>query len=186
MFNSLHKRFSRGTVCFMALIFSGLCSAEQHVVSEVKLGLLAHDVHIFSSSRKEEGVDVNGEILFNLPSYEFLGWIGSPRFHLGGSVNSEGETDQGYFGLTWDYHSDIGVFVEGSFGGAVHDGKLNSYYADRKSLGSRVLFRLSGSVGYQFDQHHSLAVMVDHISNAGLASPNEGMDNVGVRYGFRF
>ncbi|MGJ0486788.1 MAG: acyloxyacyl hydrolase [Methylomicrobium sp.] len=186
MFNSINNRFFRVYLGFITLFCSGLCSAEQHVVSEVKFGLLAYDVHIFSSSRKEEGVDVNGEILFNLPSYEFLGWIGNPRFHLGGSVNSEGDTDQGYFGLTWDYHFDIGVFVEGSFGGAVHDGKLNSYYDDRKSLGSRVLFRLSGSLGYQFDQHHSLAVIVDHISNAGLASPNEGMDNVGVRYGFRF
>ncbi|MGZ8955779.1 MAG: acyloxyacyl hydrolase [Methylovulum sp.] len=29
-------------------------------------------------------------------------------------------------------------------------------------------------------------MMLDHISNAGLADPNEGMDNVGIRYGFRF
>jgi hypothetical protein len=28
--------------------------------------------------------------------------------------------------------------------------------------------------------------MFDHVSNAYLASPNEGMDTVGVRYGFQF
>jgi lipid A 3-O-deacylase len=186
MFQIRKNRFSRVSLGFMTFICSGLCFAEQNVISEIKFGILAHDVHIFSSSRKEDGADFNGEILFNLPSNPFFSAIGSPRFHLGGSVNSEGDTDQGYFGLTWDFHSDVGIFVEGSFGGAVHDGKLNSYYFDRKSLGSRVLFRLSGSVGYQFNNRHSLAVMVDHISNAGLASPNEGMDNVGLRYGFRF
>jgi lipid A 3-O-deacylase len=186
MFKPIKNSFFRVSISFITLMCSGLCSAEQNVVSELKLGVLAHDVHIFSSSRKEEGADFNGEILFNLPSNPFFSTIGSPRFHLGGSVNSEGDTDQGYFGLTWDFKSDIGVFVEGSFGGAIHDGKLNSYYFDRKSLGSRVLFRISGSVGYQFNAHHSLAVMLDHISNAGLASPNEGMDNVGIRYGFRF
>jgi len=186
MFKRINNRFFRGSLSVMTLIFSGLCSAEQNVVSEVKLGVLAHDVHIFSSSRKEDGADFNGEILFNLPANQFFSLIGTPRFHLGGSVNSEGDTDQGYFGLTWDYHSNIGVFIEGSFGGATHDGKLDSYSVDRKSLGSRVLFRISGSVGYQFNEHHSLAVMLDHISNAGLADPNEGMDNVGIRYGFRF
>lgn len=186
MFKRVKNRFSRFFLSFIILFSSALCFAEQKVVSEVKLGLLAHDVHIFSSSRKEEGIDINGEILFNLPLQSFFSLIGSPRFHLGGSINSEGDTDQGYFGLTWDYKSDMGAFVEGSFGGAIHDGKLNSYSGGRKSLGSRVLFRLSASVGYQFNDHHSLAVMVDHISNAGLASPNEGMDNVGVRYGFRF
>ena len=80
----------------------------------------------------------------------------------------------------------LGVFVEGSFGGAIHDGKLDSYRFNCKSLGSRVLFRISESVGYQFNEHHSLAVMLNHISNAGLANTNEGMDNVGIRYGFRF
>jgi hypothetical protein len=28
--------------------------------------------------------------------------------------------------------------------------------------------------------------MFDHISNAYLASPNEGMDTLGVRYGYQF
>ena len=186
MYKRVKNRFPRFSLSFMTLIFSGLCLAEQNVVSEVKLGVLAHDVHIFSSSRKEDGADFNGEILFNLPSNRLFSLIGSPRFHLGGSINSEGDTNQGYFGLTWDYHSNIGVFVEGSFGGAIHDGKLDSYSVDHKSLGSRVLFRISGSVGYQFNEHHSLAVMLDHISNAGLANSNEGMDNVGIRYGFRF
>ncbi len=30
------------------------------------------------------------------------------------------------------------------------------------------------------------AVLFDHISNANLAVPNEGMDSLGIRYGYRF
>lgn len=180
------RKFKRLSMVLIMLAGSGLCYGDQGIVSEVKFGVLAHDVHIFSSSRKEEGADFNGEILFNLPANPFLSAVGSPRFHLGGSVNSDGDTSLGYLGLTWDWKSDIGVFVEGSFGGAIHDGRLRSFDPDRKSLGSRVLFRISGSVGYQFDEHHSLAVILDHVSNAGLADVNEGMDNVGIRYGFRF
>jgi lipid A 3-O-deacylase len=186
MVNRNKNRFSWIFVSLMPLIYSGACTAEQAIISEVKLGVLAHDVHVFSSSRKEDGIDFNGEILFNLPSNQFFSAVGSPRFHLGGSVNSLGDTNLGYLGLTWNFNSDVGVFVEGSFGGAIHDGKLDAYRLDRKSLGSRVLFRLSGSLGYQFNKHHSLAVMLDHVSNAGLANSNEGMDNVGIRYGFRF
>ena len=186
MFKRQPNGFPQISIGLLALTCSGICYADQNVISEVKFGILAHDVHIFSSSRKEDGADINGEILFNMPANQFFSLIGSPRFHLGGSVNSQGDTDLGYFGLTWDFSSDVGVFVEGSFGGAIHDGKLDSYRFDRKSLGSRVLFRISGSVGYQFNEHHSVAVMLDHISNAGLANPNEGMDNVGIRYGFRF
>jgi hypothetical protein len=53
-------------------------------------------------------------------------------------------------------------------------------------LGCRVLFRESLSVGVRFMKHHSLSVMVDHISNAGLCDHNDGLDTLGVRYGYRF
>lgn len=170
----------------LILASSGICSADRDVVAELKFGVLVHDVHIFSYSRKEDGIDLNGEILFNLPDNRFFSVIGNPRFHVGGSVNSQGGTNLGYFGLTWDVKSESGIFVEGSFGGAVHDGKLDTVSFDRKVLGSRVLFRIAGGVGFQFDRQHSLALMLDHVSNAGLATPNEGMDNVGIRYGFQF
>ncbi len=55
-----------------------------------------------------------------------------------------------------------------------------------KSLGSRVLFREAAEIGYEFTPKNSISVMLDHISNARLATRNEGITNVGLRYGVRF
>jgi hypothetical protein len=35
-------------------------------------------------------------------------------------------------------------------------------------------------------ERHRISILFDHMSNAYLASPNEGMDTIGVRYGFQF
>jgi lipid A 3-O-deacylase len=49
-----------------------------------------------------------------------------------------------------------------------------------------VLFRIPIEVGYSITAHHRLMLGFDHVSNAGLASENEGLDTLGVRYGYRF
>ena len=55
--------------------------------------------------------------------------IGSPRPHIGADINTSGNTSDGYFGLTWGimliqnlFGAGDGIFVNGSLGGAVHDG----------------------------------------------------------------
>jgi lipid A 3-O-deacylase len=102
--------------------------------------MLAHDVGLFDR-HVEAGADLNFETLFTSP--DFLSVIGSPRPHLGGSVNSAGNTDQGYFGLTWGitlmpnlFGSGDGLFAKGSLGGAIQDGYTNSAPPGRKTLGS--------------------------------------------------
>ena len=40
--------------------------------------------------------------------------------------------------------------------------------------------------GWRFDEHNSLSVYFDHISNGNTADVNEGLDDLGVRYGYRF
>jgi lipid A 3-O-deacylase len=57
---------------------------------------------------------------------------------------------------------------------------------DKKSLGSRLLFRIPIEVGYAFDRHHRIIFTFDHLSNGYLVSPNEGMDSLGLIYGYRF
>jgi lipid A 3-O-deacylase len=57
---------------------------------------------------------------------------------------------------------------------------------DRKALGSRVLFHIPLEVGYRFDDHNSLSAYFEHMSKAYTVSPNEGMDRLGIRYGYRF
>jgi lipid A 3-O-deacylase len=160
------------------------------IISEVKAGVMAHDITLFGR-HEENGADINGEILFVSP--DFLSIIGSPRPHLGGWVNTAGNTDALYFGLTWGWQllqniigqSDA-LTIYGSLGGAGQDGYEDSAPPGRKRLGSPILFRESVELGYQLTPVYSISAMVDHISNANLANHNAGITNAGMRIGYKF
>jgi len=174
----------------VSLVGPGQALAQSRLVDEVKIGVMAHDVTL-GGRHLENGADVNGEMLFVSPN--FLNIIGAPRPHLGGGVNTQGNTDAAYFGLTWGlpiFKSIVGsgdaLTIYGSLGGAVHDGYEDSAPAGRKKLGSPVLFRESVELGYQVTPVYSISAMVDHISNANLANHNAGITNVGARVGMKF
>jgi lipid A 3-O-deacylase len=174
----------------MSLAGLGQAAAQSRIVDEAKVGVMAHDITL-GGRHLENGADVNGEILFVSPS--FLDIVGAPRPHLGGWVNTDGNTDAAYFGLTWGWailkHL-VGIgdalSIYGSLGGAVHDGYEDSAPPGRKRLGSPVLFRESVELGYQLTPVYSISAMVDHISNANLASRNAGITNAGARIGIKF
>jgi len=154
-------------------------------IYELRAGVLAHDVdHLWSRSRNEEGVVVNSEIVFAHRGLPLL--FGRLRPHLGSSINTVRDTSQFYAGALLEWEHDSGLFAGMGLGGAVHDGKTDTRKKDRKELGSRVLFRVSLDLGFSVWHHHRLMLSFAHISNAYLASPNEGLDTLGVRYGFRF
>lgn len=150
---------------------------------ELRLGVLAHDVGIFGGEH-EEGVDGNAEVLFDSPA--LLKPLWAPRPHLGASINSAGDTSSVYAGLTWTWEPARRLFVAFSLGGAIHNGETDSDRQDRIDLGSRVLFRESLSIGVWLSERHNLSLMLSHISNANLAEHNEGMDDFGLRWGYRF
>ncbi|HEX6441266.1 MAG TPA: acyloxyacyl hydrolase [Stellaceae bacterium] len=163
------------------------------IIDEVKVGALAHDVG-FLGHHVESGADANLEVLFTSP--DILGIIGSPRPHIGGDINTDGNTSDGYFGLTWGitliqnlFASGDGVFANGSLGGAVHDASPLTGTVQppgHKLLGSRILFRESAELGYQVTPQLSISALLDHISNANLAPRNAGITNAGARFGFKF
>jgi len=167
-------------------------AAAQRWIDEAKLGVLAHDIRVFGLGRPgETGADVNLELL--LPSPAFLQIVGAPRPHLGVSVNTAGQTDVGYVGLTWSGRPwrplltlPDALFVAGSLGGGAHDGYLNTAPSGRKRLGSRLLFRESAEVGYQLTPRVSVSALFAHGSNAGLAHYNQSLNNLGVRVGWTF
>jgi lipid A 3-O-deacylase len=195
----LSQAAALAAVGFLMLARPAEVRADEDIVDEVKLGVLYHDIGIFGDSF-EEGVDINVEVLFNSPNWlydadnpDWLNRLLNPRPHLGASINTDGDTSQIYFGVTWQQNlfvdlarPDDGVFVAFGAGGAVHDGKLDTDDPDRKSLGSRVLFHLSAEIGYRFTQHLSASVYAEHSSNADLAKRNEGYDNLGLRLGIAF
>ena len=154
-----------------------------NVFSEIRIGALWHDQGPFSH-RKERGYDGNLEILFTAP--EFLNKIWGPRPHMGISINSAGDTNQTYAGLTWERDFYEYYFANFSLGAGYHDGYKVTDLQDRKSLGCKLLFRESIDVGFRFQINHSIMAHLDHISNAKLCSTNEGLESVGIRYGYHF
>ena len=70
--------------------------------------------------------------------------------------------------------------------GVVHDGRIKTNRIDRKELGCRVLFRESIELGYRFGTRHAISAFLDHLSNANICDKNEGLESLGVRYGYRF
>ena len=151
---------------------------------EVKLGVLHHDTGLWSGAGRERGVDVNLEAIFS-PHVPIFGGFIRPAF--GGSVNTGGDTSKLYAGLRWQCEHASGIFFSIGGGGAIHDGKLHLQHSnDRAALGSRVLFHIPFELGYRFNRNSALSAYFDHVSNAYLANPNEGLDTVGARYGYRF
>ncbi len=153
------------------------------ILSELRLGVLKHDFGPFSSS-EEHGVDVNFEFLFVAPG--LLEAIWSPRPHIGATINTGGDTSQAYFGLTWEFELWRDLFVGFSFGGSVHDGEKTTNRTNKKKLGCRLLLRESVEIGWRFAGRHAVTAFLDHVSNANICDRNEGLENLGVRYGYRF
>ena len=161
-------------------------------LSEVRAGVLKHAIS-FGNKTKETGIDANLEVLFISPGW--LKYIMSPRPHIGFSVNgSSNNTDYAYGGLTWEWLPWETMFIDFSFGVAGHNGKhaddANSVFPSnvnrQREMGCSVSFRESLEIGFILAEHHGISVVWDHLSNGGLCSQNEGLDNLGIRYGYRF
>ena len=152
---------------------------------EIRVGVLAHDVDgLWSGPKEESGVDFNAELIFGRPSFCLLS--GMVRPNLGLSINNRGDTSKLYGGLLWELETKSGFFLNLGVGLAVHNGELKTSDEDKKELGSRVLFRIPIEFGYSLSKHHRVSIMFDHVSNAYLAEKNQGLDTLGIRYGYRF
>jgi len=127
--------------------------------------------------------DVNLELLYGPFGGEyqngFLNHFLRPRLHFGATINTEGNTSQLYAGFTWDVFLTRRLFIEGSFGGAVHNG-------DDTFFGCQANFHESGSVGFMLTERWDVMATVDHMSNANLCDANRGLTNVGFRIGRRW
>jgi len=160
-------------------------------LDEVRGGLLFHSVDhappgmFIDTSRFQ---DLNVELLWQPFDLGDWNWIGDIRPHLGGTFNFGGLESQVYAGLTWTYYIAGGpVFIEGSFGGTIHNGALAGATLPARNLGCSVLFRESAAIGYQFTEQTNVSLMVDHSSHAGLCGNNNyGLTNLGVRFGWKF
>ena len=154
-------------------------------LGEVRLGIAGHDTGVFGHN-KEDGVDIVLGVRFQPLGGEVWDMVANPRPFLGFNINTAGDTSSLNGGLNWDWDMWNQSFFSFAWGGALHNGKLGTADLNRKELGSRVLFYLAAELGYRFDRHQSVAVRLDHMSNAGLTDNNEGLDTIGLVYGYHF
>lgn len=154
-------------------------------VREIRVGLAVHDVDgLWSGESKEKGSDLRGEVIFNRSLFHLLS--AEAHFNVGASLNTRGNTSKVYGGFLLEWEPASALLFSTGLGLALHNGERDTQATDRKSLGSRVLFRIPIEIGYVIDSHHRIVLAFDHVSNAYLASPNEGMDTIGLVYGYRF
>jgi len=155
------------------------------VITEIRGGVLYHDPDIWGGSGNEEGIDFNAEMIFS-PSLEIAGGVIRPVAGL--SINDQGNTSKIYAAAVYEYAWKNGLFLDLGLGLTLHNGETDDEELSDENnlLGSPVLFRISIEPGVTFRNRHRLSVLFDHVSNGYLADPNEGLDTIGFRYGWRF
>jgi len=152
--------------------------------TEFRLGIYDHDTNLFGTRKESKKPDINLEALFRSP--DWLAWAGSPRPRIGATINTGHGTSIGYAGLAWTWNVTEAFFLEAGAGGAVHNGELNNTNKRKRAFGCRANFHQNLSVGFRLNESHSIMLTGEHMSNASLCRENQGITNVGLRYGISF
>lgn len=171
-----------GVVLAAAFPAAALADAPQPPARELAIGVLAHDRGP-ASDRHESGIDLNLEWLF-AP----LGWLGSPRPHLGVTPNFVGDTSIAYAGLSYRFRDRRRWFVDLAISAAIHDGPLHKDAEGCKEnsdcgFGIRVMPRAGLEFAYKVGPDTSVSLFYDHMSHKWIiGGENEGIDHIGLRY----
>lgn len=155
---------------------------DAHAGRTLAIGVFAHD-RGFASDNHENGIDLNLEMLF-AP----LDFTGSPRPHLGATLNFIGDTSIAYAGLSFQAFEQAPWFADLLLGAALHNGPLHKdpvgcdVYSDC-GYGIRVMPRFGFEVGYRLRHETTVSLYYDHMSHKWIiGGENEGLEHIGVRY----
>jgi len=148
---------------------------------ELRAGVFAHAI----ASPEAGSADINLELVaprfFTIP---FLPDYFTPRFHIGGIGNFAGKTSYVYAGGLWTLNLTRSWFVEGFFGGLVHNGNLDDNADNMNGLGCRWAFHSGGSIGYRLNDRWTVMGTFDHLSNGEICTYNKGINDYGLRLGY--
>lgn len=177
----------------------GLAPAAHAGVDEVHVGLMAHNICVTDckNANKEDGPNLDMQVSFDSPG--FLHWLGAPQPYAMASVNLAGDTSFGGVGLEWRWDFSEHWALEPGLGYVVHDGALNLPFPDGTPeaaaftdenvlLGSRDLFRTSLALTRDFEGPWEVQLQFEHLSHGQILGEgrNQGMDQLGVRFGYQF
>jgi lipid A 3-O-deacylase len=190
----------RGQTAGLLALGAALAGAGQaQAVESVNVGVMAHNICVTDckNAGKEQGPAV--EVQANFGSPELLSLIGSPQPYVVLTLNTSGGTSSGGVGLEWSFPVSEHWAIEPGFGYVIHDGSLQNPYPssdprapefseNRVLLGSRDLFRTSIGVTRDFDGPWEAQIFFTHLSHGQIIGEgrNQGMDQLGVRFGYRF
>ncbi len=152
---------------------------------EIRGGVLFHDF-----MNRESGVDLNAEYLSKFGAFDLF--VPRTRIqavfrpHIGANLNLNSDTSFAYAGYSLTLNLSDRLFLEGSFGGMVHNGLSDGVGDDRLDLGCNVMFRESIAAGFRFTERWNVSAIVEHSSNSGFCNANNGLTNAGVRMGYVF
>lgn len=138
----------------MILVVAGTQAfAQDFGVSEFRAGFYAHSVDEAGSNGQEPNFanweDVTFEVLFRSPDIDVFRWIGSPKPNVGATISLVNKESMVHLGLTWQVPIfDSPFFVEGTLGGALHNGAMNGATLPMRNLGCSLLFYQSAGIGW--------------------------------------
>ncbi|HEY2658155.1 MAG TPA: acyloxyacyl hydrolase [Caulobacteraceae bacterium] len=169
-------------------------TAQAGGLDQIWVGGYAHDVSDLRHGKESGTGDVQVEIDSARPAW--LRFMGAPRLNAALSLNSAGLTNFGSAGLTWNHRLIGPLYGSLDLGFGLTDGVANpppgprgAYDLDhRLLLGSKVLFREAAGVDWRLSRRWSIGAQFVHLSNGLVLAHryNQGINNVGLRLGYRF
>lgn len=164
-------------------LFACLAVSSPASAGELFGGFYFHDIDSpLTKSGIEEGVDVQ------------LGYrwdrIGRTPLqpYLFGAVNTAGETHYAVAGLSAKFGKRF--YVRPGLGIAIHSGDNQGFEDpsdDNVEFGTSVLFAPEVAVGLSINERASVEASLVHLSHAQIfGGQNPGIDNVGIRFNWKF
>jgi lipid A 3-O-deacylase len=146
-------------------------------------GVYVHDIDSpLTKSGIEEGVDVQ------------LGYrwdrIGRTPLqpYLFGALNTSGETHYAVAGLSAKFGKRF--YIRPGLGIAIHSGDNQDFedpFDDDVEFGTSVLFAPEVGIGFSINERASVEASLVHLSHAQIfGGQNPGIDNVGIRFNWKF
>ena len=164
------------------------------VLDQVWVGQAAHDYTDIGAGKEAGSTDTWLELDSARP--HALRFLGAPRLNLVVALNSRGQTNAGSIGFVWDHQLSGRLYGSVDLGIGLTDGVTappagpahDEVSRHRLLLGSKALFREAVGLDWRVSRHWAIGVEVSHMSNGSILSGgyNEGVNDVGLRVGYRF
>lgn len=105
---------------------------------------------------------------------------------LGADLNLNGKTSAVFAGFAAVAQLPANFLAEADLGVSANNGYTSGAPSGRLEVGCNALFREALGLGYRLTNQVSVMAVAEHMSNANLCQPNNGITNIGLRLGYSF